>query len=879
MAAAKLTPVMQQYQAAKQAHPDAIIFFRLGDFYEMFFDDAVVASRLLDLTLTSRNKGDKDEVPMAGVPHHAAHGYISKLLAAGHKVAICEQMADPSKTKGIVPRQVVRVVTPGLATHEDQVEPKANHYLCAIDALDSRLGLALLDLSTGELLAAGLDDSPATVIAEVARVEPHEVILGADAAQLRPYLEQILPATSIRNDEPLADGEGMQVLTEVLGDAAAAEALDTLAPAAFAATARALRMALACNPGASLPVHRVVPLDPSGYLQLDEVAQQHLELVRSTDGSRRGSLLSVIDQTRTSAGARLLRRWLTSPLMQVPAIRRRQDAVEALVQDAITRSALRQHLASVGDLERLAVRAVLREISPRDLGVLRDSLAQAPEVISLVAGLADPGARQVLGVEPVPPDALTDVHALLASALVDRPPALARDGGIFRPGFDPELDETGSLQRQGANLILALEAKLREQTAISTLKIRFTRVFGWYIEVTKSQVSKVPSQWRRKQTVAGGERYSNDELDDLADKLLHAEERHAQREADLFTQLVQQIAGHAERIRALGSLLAHWDVYASLAEVAHTHDYCRPVVDDSDTLELLDCRHPVVEQLAAAGRFVPNDVRLETSGERLWLITGPNMAGKSTLMRQVALIVILAQLGSFVPARQARVGLVDRILSRVGASDNVSRGESTFMVEMRETASILRHATSRSLVILDEIGRGTSTYDGLAIAWAVAEHLHDAVRCRSLFATHYHELTDLVNVAPHAANLSVSARERGDDVVFLYKLVRGAASRSYGIAVARLAGVPEPVLARAKAMLAALESGSALPGGRFATLRGRSRSGSVQLDLFGPAPAPEPEAPNPAIELLRATDPDRLTPMEALQLIAKLRAMIVATKS
>ncbi len=870
---AKLTPVMRQYHDAKQAYPDAILFFRLGDFYEMFHDDAVVASRVLDLTLTSRNKGDPNEVPMAGVPHHAAAGYVAKLLAAGYKVAICEQMADPSKVKGIVPREVVRVVTPGLVTSEEQIEPRANHYLASIDFAAGAHGLALLDLSTGELLACALTDASASIVAEVARVEPRELILSADAEPLRPALAQVLAQSTVRNDQPIDEAEALRAVGEVIGPSEAADARSTLHPAAFLAAARALRLAASCNPGTPLPVRRIVPFDPSSSLQIDEVAQMHLEIVHAADGSKKGSLLSVIDRTRTPSGARLLRRWLLAPLLDVGAIRRRQDAVEAFVNDAVTRGSLREVLSRVGDIERLAVRAVLKEATPRDLGALRDSLAEAPRAVDLVKALSDADARAVLGLGAGQVDLVEDLRALLTAALVDRPPALAREGGIFRDGYDAVLDETSTLQRQGADLIVALESELRASTGIPTLKIRFTRVFGWYIEITRSNVQKVPATWRRKQTVAGGERFTNDELDELADKLLHAEERHGEREAQLLRDLVERTAACAERLRALAALLARWDVFASLADVAHSLDYCRPEVDDSEVLAIEDGRHPVVEQLAAAGRFVPNDIKLDTAGERLWLVTGPNMAGKSTLMRLVAHIVILAQLGSFVPARQARIGMADRILSRVGASDNVSRGESTFMVEMRESASILRKATQRSLVILDEIGRGTSTYDGLAIAWAVAEHLHDTIRCRALFATHYHELTELTNVSPHAANYSVSARERGDDVVFLYKLVKGAASRSYGVAVARLAGLPEVVLARAKAILASLESGAALPGGRYATLRGRSRAGGVQLDLFGGAPEPESAEPHPALELIRSVDPDRLTPIEALQLVAKLKSM------
>jgi DNA mismatch repair protein MutS len=867
----KLTPVMRQFHAAKQAYPDAILFFRMGDFYEMFYDDAVVAARELELTLTSRNKGAADEVPMAGVPHHAAHGYIARLISAGFKVAICEQMGDPSKIKGIVPREVVRVITPGLVTNEDQLEARANNYLCAIDISNQRQGLALLDLSTGEMLAAELDDT-ASLIAEVTRVEPREILLAQGHVDLRSTLRQVLPSASLREDPALEDADVSSILERVLPEGTFAEANRAVAPAALRACGRALRMAMGCNPGHPLPVQRIVPFDPSHVLQMDDVAQAHLEIVRASDGSKRGTLLSVIDKTITAPGARLLRKWVLSPLVDMTAIRRRQDAVEAFVQDAVARAALRELLKDVGDLERLGVRAILGEATPRDLGVLRDSLVAAPRAFEVVSQMTDPSAHDAL-MGPGLEDAILELRDLLVSALVERPPAVAREGGIFREGFDPELDETGHLQREGADMIVALEASLRASTAIPTLKVRYTRVFGWYIEVTKTNVSKVPDGWRRKQTVASGERFTNDALDDLADRLLHAEERHAQRESGLFVDLVRRVAQDATALRSLGHRIATWDAFASLAEVAHGLDYCRPVVDEGDVIDIRDGRHPVVERLAAAGRFVPNDVYLDGSGERLWLITGPNMAGKSTFMRQVALIVVLAQTGSFVPASAARIGVVDRVLSRVGANDNVSRGESTFMVEMRETASILRQATSRSLVILDEIGRGTSTYDGLAIAWAVAEHLHDVVRCRATFATHYHELTEFAETAPHAANHSVSARELGDDVVFLYKLVRGAASRSYGVAVARLAGVSEPVLARAKAILTSLESGNALPGGRYATLRGRNRKGTVQLDLFAPAPQ-EPTRPSPALETLREVDPNRLTPLDALQLVIKLKALL-----
>ncbi len=867
-----LTPAMRQYHAAKSAHPDAIVFFRLGDFYEMFHEDAVVAAKALDLTLTSRNKGAPDEVPMAGVPHHSAGSYIAKLISLGHKVAICEQLGDPSKTKGIVPREVVRVITPGLVTDHEQLDIRSNHYLCAIESVAQGIGLAVLDLSTGELGAACIDDT-ATLVGELARLDPREVIVGEQAPEVLDLARKALPRAAVRSDEGLDAESANQVMADVLGEEAVADAERNLAEPARLAAARALRFAKRCSPLAELPVRRISAWDPSATLRIDDVAQTHLELVRSTSGNKAATLLSIIDETKTPPGARLLRRRLLAPLVDAAAIRSRHDAVEAFVAQPLIRSELRSRLGEVGDLERLSVRAALGEATPKDLGALRDGLLAAPKVIALASELTHPEARKALGLEPTLPDPCADVAERLQAALVERPPALAREGGIFRQGYDALLDETRALKERGSEMLLELEARLRETVGIPTLKIRYTRVFGWYIEVSRAHVAKVPESFRRKQTVANAERYTTDELDELQTKILSAEERHAEREAELFTALVREVGAQADRIRKLAARLAEWDVHAGLAEVAHRRDYVRPEISDDEVLELEESRHPVVEELAAAGRFVPNDVKLDTEGERLWLITGPNMAGKSTLMRQVALTVILAQMGSFVPAKRARVGIVDKILSRVGASDDVARGESTFMVEMRETSSILRHATRRSLVILDEIGRGTSTYDGLAIAWAVAEHLHDAVGCRAMFATHYHELTELSATAKHAANYSVSARELGDDIVFLHKLTKGAASRSYGVAVARLAGLPEVVLARAKAILSMLEAGAALPSGKPASVRARSKAPTPQLDLFVPAQAVQAAA-NPVVETLKAVEVDRLTPLEALQLVAKLKGMV-----
>jgi len=860
----KQKPMMRQYAEAKAAYPDAILFFRLGDFYEMFFEDAVTASNLLGITLTSRNRERPSEEPMAGVPHHSAHTYIAKLLAAGHKVAICEQLADPSKVKGIVPRAVVRVVTPGLVTGDAELEARENHYLAAVEAGEGAsdpVGLALLDLSTGELLAGEVSHR-SLVLGEIVRAHPREILLGPHAGDLEPTLRAVVVGATIRTELAL-DKANREVLALALDEDAARDAEKLHSVAALGAAARVVAFAASCTPGRQLPIQRVGVLEALGAMRLDETAQGHLELVVGQDGSRRGTLLDTIDRTVTPPGARLLRQRILAPLLDVHAIRERHDVVELFVIHARARAELRAALERVGDLERVGVKIALGDGTPRDLGRLRDGLVAAAP--ALAATLSLPASERAIPMLE-PPDLLPDLAALLGRALVDAPTSPEKEGGFIRDGFDRELDDARRLQREGTDLIVALETKLRAETGATGLRVRYTRVFGWYIEVTRSQLAKAPTSWRRKQTVAGGERFSTPELDQLSADIESAETRALGRESALFGELTAAARKQEGRVRALGRRLAEWDVAAALAEVAHQNDFTRPEIDEGDVLEIVEGRHPVVERLAARGRFVPNDTRLDLEAGRLWLVTGPNMAGKSTLMRQVALIVVLAQAGSFVPAARAKVGIVDRLFSRVGASDNLSRGESTFMVEMRETAAILAGATRRSLVILDEIGRGTSTYDGLAIAWAVAEHLHDAIGCRAMFATHYHELTELSKTARHLENVSVSAREHDGGVVFLHAIERGPASKSYGVAVARLAGLPESVLARAVALTASFESPR--------DTRPAART-TPQLGLFD---APGQGAPRDderrAVETLRAVDVDRMTPLDALALVAKLKASV-----
>lgn len=879
------TPLMRQYLGAKRAHPDALLFFRLGDFYELFFEDAVTTAGALDLTLTSRNKHADEEVPMCGVPHHAAAGYVQRLTDMGYRVAICEQMADPSTVKGIVPREVVRIVTPALVFDEAGLTPGQNAYLAAVDREGEAYGVAAYDGSTGELLSCEVADER-SALSEILRLEPRELLLGEGTDGFAKAFSVLRPKVPQRAPKPVDP----RLLERALGVGEAERAEPS--EVARRAAARALAYAEECEPQRKIPVARLVSRATGERLVLDASTQEHLELVRTNDGDTRGSLLAQIDETKTSMGARLLRARLLSPSNDVAKIRTHQDAVEFFVENPGLRKDLRARLAKISDLERIAVRLLTGRALPRDLVKLSAALHEIPCIVQEIdrsakaIGALGGRAAELGKIAPC-----EEARALLDRALADEPAAKPGTGEVIRQGYDSELDEARTLSRGGQELIVSLEARLREETQIGSLKLKYTRVFGWYIELTKTHVARAPSTWRRKQTIATGERYTNDELDALSDKVAHAEELLASRETALYQELVKTLAEHAERFRDEARALAELDVAQGLAEVAHKYDYVKPEVDDGHELTLVDARHPVVERLAAAGTFVPNDVSLDAAEDaherglsRLWLVSGPNMAGKSTFMRQVALAVILAQMGSFVPARRAKIGIVDRVLTRVGANDNLSKGESTFMVEMKETANVLYRATRRSLVVLDEIGRGTSTYDGLSIAWAVAEHLAEVTRCRALFATHYHELTALGEAQKGAENRSVSAREHEGDIVFFHKVGAGAASRSYGVACARLAGLPEIVLSRARAILEGLESRGEAPSTRAAEAkdlkdgappaRRRRSADTSQLGLFAAAAQAEDPSVRAVVERLRATDPNALTPMDALLLVAQLKSTL-----
>jgi DNA mismatch repair protein MutS len=847
---------MRQYLEVKERHPDCIVFFRLGDFYEMFYDDAIVAARTLDLTLTSREKGKENPVPMCGVPHHASRMYLQKLVEHGFKVAICEQVEDPKVARGIVRRQVVRIVTPGVVLDEEVLDPKVPRYLASVIGAGARVGVAHLDVTTGEFAATEVEFH--ALADELGRLEPREVLhLGIEAATLK----RRLASSYVALREVASDVEAQELLEELLGSERVAEGLTSLGRRA---AAEVVRYARNTQPAGTLPVFSLRAYRPVEHLLLDEATRRNLEIFSALhDGQKRGSLLEVVDKTVTAMGGRLLRRFFAQPLVDVAQIRRRHDAVEWLVAHAHLRTELRRLLQEIYDLERLTGRVTLGVASPRDLVALRRSLEKLPDIATLLATERQTGEAQIafpLLLE-MGEDLCGDIAADIARTLVDEPPAQWKEGRFCRRGLYPELDELFDLAEGGKERLVEIEARERERTGISSLKVRYNRIFGYYLEVTRSNLDRVPPEYVRKQTLAGAERFVTAELSDYESKILHAEERRLALELEAFERLRKRVMENASRLVPLGVLLAQLDAFAALAEVAHTSNYVRPEVGDSSAIEIEEGRHPVVEKLAAEGKFVPNDVSLHPDSAQVMIITGPNMAGKSTIMRQVALISLMAQAGSFVPARRARLGVVDRIFTRVGASDNLWRGESTFMVEMRETAHILASATRHSLVVLDEIGRGTSTYDGVSIAWAVAEHLHDKVGCKTMFATHYHELVRLAETRGRVRNFSIAVREWKEEVVFLHRIVEGGASRSYGIQVARLAGIDETVIRRAKEILMTLECGLEV--------------GSRELPKGDQLSLPEPKPiPSEVEEAIRSLDVDALSPREALAILADLQARL-----
>ena len=868
---------MRQYLDAKRQHRDAIVFFRMGDFYEMFYEDALVAARALDLTLTSRSKdAGGNGIPMCGVPFHAVDGYLAKLVKKGFRVAICEQVEDPKKAKGLVKREVVRVVSPGTLTDANYLDAREPAFLMSIVNANDRFGVALLDLSTGEFTTAEYhgSDGVQALADEIATLRPREIVLPAesDVASRLPEIARLqLPVTTADAWSFEPEAARRALLDQLKTHGLDGFGLDGRTSAVQAAGG--LIGYLRDTQKADLAHVRAVTYKTTAEcLLIDAVTLKHLEVVAGSEGGPQGSLLNEIDRTVTSMGGRMLRGWLLKPLCSLERIRDRLDAVEELAFRTTDRGRFREMLKTVHDIERLVGRMALGTAGPRDLVALRLSIAAIPRLRLLL----DSGPDRVRPAEGVHApllrsllaelDDLADVRDRIERTLIDEPGAFARDGGFTRDGIDPELDELKTISRSGRQVIAEMEERERQRTGISSLKVRFNRVFGYYIEISKSNLHAAPADYQRKQTIAGGERFTTPALKEYEEKVLGADERILERELAIFESLRTSVAAEAPRIQDTARALATLDVLAGLAETATISNFTKPHVHDGDEFVATDSRHPVVERFST-NPFVPNDIDLNGTTRQLVILTGPNMGGKSTYLRQTALLPLLAQIGSFVPAKDAKIPIVDRIFARVGASDNIARGQSTFMVEMQETAAILHASSSRSLVVLDEIGRGTATFDGLSIAWAVAEYLatNSKVRPKTLFATHYHELTDLADATPGVVNFHVAAREWKDDIIFLRKIVPGRSDRSYGIQVARLAGLPRDVIGRAREILDGLERDELSRGGR-PTLSGTpSASSTGQLGLFQARTDPDPIR-----EKLAAVDVDQLTPLQALMLLAEL---------
>jgi DNA mismatch repair protein MutS len=863
------TPAMQQYHRMKAEHPEALLFFRMGDFYELFFDDAVVAARALEIALTSRSKDrDGNPVPMCGVPYHAAPSYIARLVRQGFRVALCEQMEDPRAAKGVVKREVVRVITPATQLEASALEAAESSFVLAIDPGPASLGLAWLEPTTGEFFAAEWEGASRLdrVRDEIGAVQPRE-ILAPNAAELPPWLSDPAQPEAAIPRAPAEDRsfDPVRARRELLAhfgvatlEAFGCEGL----PRATAAAGAVLRYVRETQKRDLSHVTSLVTRGAADVLAIDSLTRRNLELVESlADGGRRGTLLDTLDHTRTAMGQRLLRDWILRPLVELERIQDRLDAVEELAFRALDRGRLREALGSVQDIDRILGRVTLGTASPRDAVALAQSLRALPAAQEALGDCVAPLLR-LQGKELAPP---LDLAEEIERTLVDDPPALAREGGFVREGAFPDLDELRSTSRGGRATIAAIEERERARTGIASLKVRFNRVFGYYIEVSKSNLALVPADYVRKQTIAGGERFITPELKEYEDRVLRADELILERELQVFEELRARLAAEGRRVQQTSRAAATLDVLASLAEAATRFDYVKPRVGRGDELAYVEGRHPIMERVLKEP-FVANDLEMGEAAPRLFVLTGPNMGGKSTFLRQTALVVIMAQMGSFVPAREAKLGLVDRVFTRVGASDQILRGQSTFMVEMQETAHILRHATARSLVLLDEIGRGTATFDGLSIAWAVAEHIaRGEDGPKTIFATHYHELVDLAADIAGVGNIHVSAREWHDSVVFLRKIERGGSDRSFGIQVARLAGLPASVVVRAQEILRNLESTEFDREGRPRLAHSdQPTTGVRQLALF----SGQDEA---VLDELRRVDPDQLTPLQALSLLVELR--------
>ena len=851
--------MMAQYSAAKREHPDALLFFRMGDFYELFFDDAKEASRLLSLTLTSRSKGE-GAVPMAGVPARAVDGYLKRLVQAGRRVAICEQVQDPRDAKGLVDRRVVRVVTAGTLTEEEMLQPGQQNFLAAVLPGRERAGIAWLDLSTGTFLVTEVP--AARLTDELHRIEPAELLAPEGRRELLPREVALVAGTATWRPDFAFDPEAaFRALTGFFRVASLEGFGVQEMPLAVGAAGALIGYVQETQKTALPHIRKLEVWQRGGRMFLDRATRQSLELCATLrEGKTDHTLLAVLDRTRTPMGARLLRDWLLAPLLELAEIHRRQEAVAELCQGDVLRDTLATALGAVLDLPRLVAKISCGRANARDLVGLKDSLLRVPEIKGALQPAAGTGARPVQSPRLLDIgqrlDALDDVVREVGGCLVDVPPLPLTEGGLVREGFDASLDELRGLGREAKDWMARFQEKEIARTGIPGLKVGFNKVFGYYIEITHAGAGAgtIPANDLRKQTVKNAERYVTPELKEFETRALKSEELSREMEYNIFVSLREAVAARTGRILETAGLLAELDALLSFALVAREGRYVRPVVDDSDDLMILDGRHPVIERVRGSEGFVPNDTQFAAAAARIAILTGPNMAGKSTYIRQVALITLLAQCGAFVPAREARIGLVDRIFTRVGSADDIGRGQSTFMVEMTETANILNNATRRSLVILDEVGRGTSTYDGLALAWALCEELHDRISCRTLFATHYHQMTEMATTRPGIKNQHVAVSEWGEEIVFLHKIVDGGTDKSYGLHVARLAGIPGTVIGRAREVLAEIEDEASGMAPRLG--RGK-RPARKQMTLFKP---PELEL----LELVRALDPERMTPMDAL---------------
>lgn len=862
-----LTPLMRQYNELKSRYSDCILFFRLGDFYEMFYDDAITASKILNITLTSRNKDEN--VPLCGVPHHSAQVYLKRLLDAGFKVAICEQLEDPAKAKGIVKRDVVRVLTPGTITDPDILDPKENNFLMSVIKKDKMIGIAYADLSTGELFCTEIPEENFSISEQVREINPREVLLPQEmkeSAEIKELMDnfQDIMFTFVDDNLFLPRNSRQVLLNHFRLTSLHGFGLEDK-QSAVSALGACLQYLIDTQKGNIGNITSVKFFHPGETMIVDEATRRNLEIfVSIMKGTKEGTLIEVLDRTETPMGGRLLRKWLSFPLQDKNKIMERQDAINELYEKPSLRIEIRQTLAKISDIERLLSKAITGLLSPRDVVALRESLRYSLKLKELLQGISQ---RLIADLR----SALSGQEELLnflELAINDDPPANLKEGHIIRGGFNQELDELRKIAYEGQKWIAELEGKERSRTGINSLKVGYNRVFGYYIEVTRPNLHLVPDDYIRKQSLANAERFITPELKEFEEKVLTASERIIELETELFNVVRDRIVKSTALLKTIASAIAEIDVLNCLAEVAVTENYCRPKFTDSTEIYIREGRHPVIEKYIGKENFIPNDISLDTENNQILIITGPNMAGKSTVIRQAGLIVLLAHTGSFVPATEVRLGIVDRLFARVGAMDELARGRSTFMVEMQETAYILRQATGRSLILLDEIGRGTATFDGISIAWAVAEYIHDNIGAMTLFATHYHELTELALTKERIKNFTISVREWKDKIIFLRKLIPGGANRSFGIQVGKLAGLPAQVVDRAKEILENLEKGEFDYTGRprIAKRKMEKEEVSSQLPLFS-------AAGSDIIEELQKVDLDTLTPVEALNLLYKWKKL------